>query len=53
MAAGSNYERAFTAFMSSRIYEEGLFGPTNDRRRDEAPEDRRLPPIMPLLRIDF
>jgi hypothetical protein len=35
------------------IYEEGLFGPTHDLRGDELPEDRRLPPIMPLLRIDF
>lgn len=35
------------------IYEEGLFGPSNDLRHDQLPEDRRLPPIMPLLRIDF
>jgi hypothetical protein len=35
------------------IYEEGLFGPTNDSRREDLPEDRHLPPIMPLLRIDF
>lgn len=35
------------------IYEEGLFGPTNDRLRDWVPEDRRLAPVMPILRIDF
>jgi len=35
------------------IYQEGLFGPTNDLGRDYLPDDRRLPPIMPLLRIEF
>jgi hypothetical protein len=35
------------------IYEEGLFGPTNDLRHDRLPDDRRLTPIMPLFRVDF
>lgn len=35
------------------IYEEGLYGPRNDRLPDLAPDDRRLTPIMPLIRIDF
>ncbi len=35
------------------IYEEGLFGPTNDLRRDVLPDERRPLPIMPLIRIDF
>jgi hypothetical protein len=35
------------------IYEEGLYGPRNDRLPDPFPDDRRLPPIMPLFRIDF
>jgi hypothetical protein len=34
------------------IYEEGLYGPRNDRL-PELPEGQRLPPIMPLFRIDF
>ena len=37
------------------IYEEGLYGPRgrSDRLPDLLPDDRRLPPIMPLFRIDF
>ena len=35
------------------IYEEGLYGPTNNRTLDLFPEDRRLTPVMPLFRIDF
>jgi len=35
------------------IYEEGLLGPTNDRLRDQLPDDRRLAPVMPILRLEF
>ena len=35
------------------IYQEGLFGPTNDRLYDPTPNDRRLTPVMPLLRLEF
>ena len=35
------------------IYEEGLLGPTNDRFQDQLPDDRRLAPVMPILRIEF
>jgi hypothetical protein len=35
------------------IYQEGLFGPTNDLRYNPLPEDPRLLPIMPLLRLEF
>jgi len=34
------------------IYEEGLYGPRNDHL-PSLPDDRSLPPIMPLFRIDF
>jgi hypothetical protein len=35
------------------IYEEALFGPTNDSRRDDLPHDPDRPQIMPFFRIDF
>ena len=35
------------------IYEEALFGPTNDLRRDHLPDDRDTPQVMPFFRIDF
>jgi hypothetical protein len=34
------------------IYEEGLYGPRHDHL-PSLPDDRSLPPIMPLFRIDF
>jgi hypothetical protein len=34
------------------IYEEGLYGPRNDHP-PSLPDDRGLPSIMPLFRIDF
>jgi hypothetical protein len=35
------------------IYEEGLYGRRDDRLPEPLSDDRRLPPIMPLFRIDF
>ena len=35
------------------IYEEGLLGPAGDRFRDQLPDDRRLAPVMPILRLEF